>query len=410
MTISEIHLDPQRQPRYLALADAVENAIDAGTIGEGVRLPPQRELAYKVGVTVGTVGRAYDLLAQRGLVRGEVGRGTFVIGRGSHEPPETLCPPEREGQTELSTNQPVFSSIQPRLANLLEELASDHQTTVPLMAYSPFIGYARHREAIAQWLQSMGAPADAQQVTLTCGAQSALSTVLLALTRPGDTILVQRLTYGGLRLAAEAVGLHFDPLEYDDEGILPASLEAAARHRRGTLLFLDSNLNNPTSTMTSPERRRVIADIARHHDLKILEDDVYGPLLRERPDPVAALAPERTVYVSSASKFLAPGIRLGIIASPTAFTDRIAATCSHIALSVPTIMAELFIRAIQSGLVDDAMRTQSDEVRRRQLIVREVLGHLPMRQQMHSLHVWLELPRPWTGQECHYSLPQKTSE
>lgn len=404
MTIPTLSIHPGRRPRYLALADAFQDAIAEGTIASGAKLPPQRDLAYDLGVTVGTVGRAYDLLAQRGLVRGEVGRGTFVSASETQSYPELLCPPERDGQVDLSTNQPIFSKIQPKIAELLAALARDQEKLVPLLGYSPAVGYARHRQAAAGWLSQMGAAADSEQIVLTCGAQSAISAVLMALTRHGDTVLVPRLVYGGFRAAAEFIGLHFEPLDHDAEGVLPASLDAAARHRPGSLLFLDPNLHNPTTTIISASRREAIVEIARRHDLKILEDDVYGPLWPERPAPIFALAPERTIYLNSASKFLAPGLRIGVLAAPMTCVDRIAAAYSQLALSVSPIMAEIFAQAIGNGLVDDAMAVQHREAAERQRIAREILGHRELRQQPHGLHFWLDLPRPWTAQELTLQL------
>ncbi len=404
MTISAEDIDPARRPRYIALVDAFETAIADGRLATGARLPPQRNLAFDLGVTIGTVGRAYDLLSQRGLVRGEVGRGTFVAAAETRSKPEPICPPEHAGQLDLSTNQPVFSEIQPRVAQLLQTLAGDPSQIVPLLGYPPTAGYARHREVVARWLTQIGAAADSEQIILTCGAQSGISAVLMALTRPGDTVLVERHTYGGFRAAAEFIGLHFETLDQDEAGIVPASLDAAARHRPGSLLFVDPNLHNPTTTVMTLDRRREIAEIARTHDLKILEDDVYGPIWPDRPPPIYSLAPERVVYLNSASKFLAPGIRLGMLAAPPPLVDRIAAAYSQLVLSVSPIMAELFVRAVDCGLVEEAMAVQFREVSERQDLAGRILGHLAIRHQRHGLHLWLELPRPWTGQELGLQL------
>src|SRR5688500_8536845 len=77
-------------PIYIRLADRIENDISQGTLPAGTKLPPQRDLAYDIGVTIGTVGRAYALVRERGLVSGEVGRGTFVLGE--RQPPEIASP------------------------------------------------------------------------------------------------------------------------------------------------------------------------------------------------------------------------------------------------------------------------------------------------------------------------------
>src|SRR3546814_8209751 len=103
MTIWIPKIDHRPAPRYRAIAEAISDAIASGELPSGTRLPPQRELAWRLGVTVGTVTRAYDLAAQRRLLSGEVGRGTFVRARRTPEN-ETLLPPPAAAPVNLGTN------------------------------------------------------------------------------------------------------------------------------------------------------------------------------------------------------------------------------------------------------------------------------------------------------------------
>src|SRR3954468_3287419 len=107
MTIQPADLHGRPGPTYRALADAFAEAIEGGRLANGVRLPPQRDLAFRLAVTVGTVGRAYDLLAQRGLVRGEVGRGTFVLGRTEPMPQVRDLAGTADGLIDLTSNFPA---------------------------------------------------------------------------------------------------------------------------------------------------------------------------------------------------------------------------------------------------------------------------------------------------------------
>ena len=99
----------------------------------------------------------------------------------------------------------------------------------------------------------------------------------------------------------------------DEHGIVPEALAAAARHSGARVLVVSPNLHNPTAILMPAERRAAIVAVARELDLLLVEDDVYGPLVADRPDALATLAPERTLYLSSLSKFLAPGLRLGFV-------------------------------------------------------------------------------------------------
>src|SRR5215218_2486526 len=153
MTIQPADLHGRPGPTYRALADAFAEAIEGGRLADGVRLPPQRDLAHRLDVTVGTVGRAYDLLAQRGLTRGEVGRGTYVLAR----------------------TEPL------RVA----DGGSDIEGLIDLTSNCP----ARHRAEAAVWLGRLGVVAEPERIVLTNGAEGALTSVLLALARPGDAVL-----------------------------------------------------------------------------------------------------------------------------------------------------------------------------------------------------------------------------
>src|SRR5918993_1856667 len=104
MTIQRAELAGRPGPTYRALADALADAIGDGRLPEGERLPPQRDLAFRLAVTVGTVGRAYELLAQRGLTRGEVGRGTYVLAREAQAQPGMHGEAGRDGLVDLTAN------------------------------------------------------------------------------------------------------------------------------------------------------------------------------------------------------------------------------------------------------------------------------------------------------------------
>src|SRR5262249_26051419 len=121
-------------PLYMRLAERIEESIADGTLPAGAKLPPQRDLAYDIGVTIGTVGRAYALIRERGLVSGEVGRGTFVLGRDGHHdivpahvsPIETRSPAERGKLRMDSTSAPAVGQ-----SDVIERLTSQIVRTRP---------------------------------------------------------------------------------------------------------------------------------------------------------------------------------------------------------------------------------------------------------------------------------------
>ena len=262
-----------------------------GRLPPGERLPPQRDLAFRLEVSIGTIGRAYDLLAQRGLTRGEVGRGTVVLGRG--EPLRVAAGEEEEvgGLIDLTSNFPAPVPAQASLGDLLPIQESAVEVLADLLRYPNAAGALRHRAAACDWLRHLGLAAEPECTLLTNGAEGALAAAMLALARPGDAILAEQLCYSGLRSLAARLGQHLEPVQMDEHGIVPEALAAAVRQRGARLLVLSPTLHNPTAILTPLARREAIVAAARELDLVLVEDDVYGPLVPDRPPAFVTSGP-----------------------------------------------------------------------------------------------------------------------
>src|SRR3546814_2600007 len=151
----------------------------------------------------------------------------------------------------------------------------------------------------------------------TCALPISLGSATLAvLAEPGEPVLAEALTYPGVLDAARLLRRPLKPVAMDEEGVIPGALDEAAAATGARTVVLVPTIQNPTATVMGAERRRAITEVARRRNLMIVEDDVYGFLLESRPPPIATFAPERTVYLTSASKCLAPGLRAGWIAAP----------------------------------------------------------------------------------------------
>jgi DNA-binding transcriptional MocR family regulator len=184
-------------------------------------------------------------------------------------------------------------------------------------------------------------------------------------------------------------------LALDDQGLVSDSLDAACRAEPARVLVLNPTAHNPTTATMSLERRQAIVALARTHDLIVIEDDVYGRLPEQRPPPIAALAPERTIYITSASKSVAPGLRLGMLWSPQRFLQAIAEAQHDLFLTCPPLMAELFKLWVGDGTAERLARRQSIEARARQELAREILSPRRYQAGPSSYHIWLPLPPPW---------------
>lgn len=379
-------------PLYKSLAARLADDVRAGKLSPGERLPTHRELADHLGVTVGTVTRAYAEAAESGVVDATVGRGTFVRGRPRARPRLFEAPPP--GVVNLTMNRPALGPHDALLRKTLAEIA-ESSSLGSLIDYVNPAGLLEHREAGARFFGKVGHTVTPERVLVTCGAQSALCVLMAALTEPGDRILVEELTYGGILAAANQAHVAARAVAMDEAGLRPDALEAACRTAHPRLLVCVPNHHNPTSIVMPEDRRREIAEVARAHDLLILEDDVYGFLVEDRPASIASFHPEGTCVVTCTSKALVPGLRIGYVAAPLPFVDRIAAAVRSTVWMAPPLMAEVAARWIDDGTADQLMDYQRAETRARQALATEYLGRFRPSQHASAFHLWLPLPDPW---------------
>src|SRR3569833_2104601 len=187
-------LEPILGPRYLAFVFALDADITAGRVNPGMRLLPQRDTAARLGLSVGTVSKAYAVAEQRGLISGEVGRGTFVQRR---RPEQRSALVTSDATINLALNVPPYTGEDDVIASTISDILATGEMS-NLLGYLPHQGLRQHREAIASWLASLGVTSDAEQIFITHGGQHALSIALGMIARPGDTVLTDSFTYSGL--------------------------------------------------------------------------------------------------------------------------------------------------------------------------------------------------------------------
>jgi len=191
---------------------------------------------------------------------------------------------------------------------------------------------------------------------------------------------------------ARYLGFNLEGLPIDDNGILPEALDEACRHSDIRAVFVQPSVINPTATLMGSVRRAELAEVARKHDIAIIENDVLGPLVEDRAPPLAYFAPERTLYVTSFTKVTVPGLRIGYLAAP----DRhVAAVANRHLVSnwmATPMVAEIASKWVSDGTAMELVRWQRAALRSRQEIAAEVMGEIRYRSQRDGLHLWLELP------------------
>ncbi|MGE0008997.1 MAG: PLP-dependent aminotransferase family protein [Parvibaculaceae bacterium] len=385
-------------PLYAAIREAIAQDVVSGRLKPGQKLPPHRDLAFKLGVTIGTVARAYAEATERGLVVGEVGRGTFVVDYGSQRAETTqLVVEESNGKGEiidLGLNLSAIGEGEAMLRDSLDEIR-DRATCGELLRYQPAAGMHTHRKAAAEWLARLGLDAEPGSMVICNGGQHAVFLSFMAVARHGETIVTELLTYPGAKAAAHQLGINLAGVVMDEEGIQPDALRELCRIRRPKALYLMPVLQNPTTITTSERRLAEIAEIAREFDLWVIEDDVYGFLALSRPKPIAALIPERSIYLTSASKSMAPGLRVGFIRAPETMMHALQDFGCMTNWMTPPLLAEIVSMWIVDGKADRLVAWHRKQALERQEIAHRWLGEHARKTSASSYHLWLSLPEAW---------------
>ena len=401
MSIEQVSWKPDLQsvdqPLYMAIVKAIENDINRGRLADETKLPTQRELADSLSVAIGTVTRAYAEAEQRGLIRSEGRRGTYV---GSPRTGRSILASIAERPQvgiDLSKNHPVYS-LDPDLPSALKRIARS-RSAHSLLEYQPAAGFTRHRESGAQWLKSLGIEAEPESVFVTSGAQHALSVILSAETKHGDSIAVERFTYTGIRALAEQMNLQVIGIASDEQGMLPDVLETACRQRRIRALYCNPSLQNPTNTIWPAVRRREIAAIAEKYGVTVIEDEIMRPLLTEHPGYITSLIPEQSYLTISASKSIAAGLRIGFVLAPVRSRRRMIEGLNASCLGVTPLVGELFTMWRDDGTADQVIARRREDTALRQKVASEVFRGLSFRNHPASYHLWLELPGGWTSMQ-----------
>ncbi|MCJ8142545.1 PLP-dependent aminotransferase family protein [Ancylobacter sp. A5.8] len=387
------------KPRYLAIADLMEEDIRAGRLTLGDRLPPQRRLAERIGVDFTTVARGYVEAQKRGLVESRVGQGTFVTGtpKPARRAGHASSSPARAEIVDLSMNLPPEPDDPALIERMQDGLAEVGRDLVALLRYQGFGGSPADKDAASAWLSRRALVPAQERIFVTPGAHPALLGILTLLARPGDTVLCEAITYPGIRSIAAQLGLKLVGLPMDGDGIDPDAFAEACRAGAPKALYLNPTLQNPT-TLTIPEpRRAAIANVARRFNVPIIEDDAYGFIPAHGVPPLAAIAPDLTWHVAGLAKCIGAGLRTAYVVVPEARSGwPFAAALRAASVMASPLTVALATRWIEDGTADTLLRFIRAETAARQRLAADILPAGSFRADPMSFNLWVELPAPWT--------------
>ncbi|MEM6579508.1 MAG: PLP-dependent aminotransferase family protein [Pseudomonadota bacterium] len=380
----------------------MRDAVRSGKLAAGTKLPPVRELAWDLGITPGTVARAYKMAAEEGLVETTVGRGTFVSG--------TLAPPVQDAEIAAAPLMPHVPDGTIDFRGVHVPDVGQDATIRKIMGDLARVGihdyvdypnestdYAA-RAAVAQWIGSDRAGrVRAEDVVLGLGAQkaciSALQSVLHGVT---PIILTEELCYPGVRHAARLLRARLIGIEMDNEGIRPDRMEEVLRQHGGQVLLTSAEVHSPTATYTTPERRQQIALLARKYQLQIIEDDCHTITRPEFP-AYRALCPERAWFVSSLSKAVSASLRFGYAIAPEGQGLHARQVAQSTFYGLPQITVDIAAALLRSGEAERFRVAVQDRIAQRVQLAVNRLGQWEINWRLDAPFLWLRLPQGWRG-------------
>ena len=358
----------------------------------------------ELGVTVGTVSRGYAEATRRGLITDEVGRVTFVQTDAMNRPRDTPMEwptSDRVGGNaiNMATNAIPLAGQEQVFAEGLQEISADPQFAKHLI-YRPNLGRADVREAAARWIgETTGLDIPSDQTFITSGTQNGLAVAFHLVAKPGDTVLVERLTYPGIKVTARTMQVRLSGVDMDEDGMIPESLDAAYRALHPRLIVCVPTIQNPLSSVMPDERRREIAEVADRHGVPILEDGIYGFLHDHQPAPIMRYTQTPVYFATGFSKAVSPALRTGFLIAPSSRNDDATGIMAAMSLHAPLLMTELAKRWINSGMVATFEKIVRDEACARQKIAKERLAGLEIQSHPAGFHVWVTLPEPWRSSD-----------
>ncbi|WP_159014779.1 PLP-dependent aminotransferase family protein [Acidisoma sp. S159] len=376
------------------LAVAVEQLISERRYQPGDRLPTHRELARQAGVAIGTVTKALELLNGRGILRGEVGRGTFVN--------DIRIVPGNSGTIDLAVNGPPQVIPEEKFREAAER-AMHRSLALPHGGYAAQRGTAEQRRSFAAWLTRTRLQLDENQMIATVGVQHGIYLAFQDLRATSRHIATEGATYPGAIAAAKALDMEMLPVLHDSGGIDPDDLDRVLGASGAKVIYLTPVCHNPIGFEMSEERRRAVLAIAEKHDARIVEDDIYSVYAAKGGPTFKELAPSRTYYLNSISKCLTPLLRVGIIAPPADRIGSIAKAVGAVVWGASPHGLELACALIEVGADTIVAAILRSEAKARVQLAQRVLALDSVPMPDGAPHLWLPMPVVQAGKLARLS-------
>ncbi|SNT03576.1 transcriptional regulator, GntR family [Anaerovirgula multivorans] len=390
---------------YIAIAEALERDIRNGILKPGYRMPTHRELADIIGVNVTTASRAYKEAERRGLISGIVGRGTYVTADLGMDSSMMKIEEKVSKMIEMGLVLPLYSK-EPDISRVIENVLKSNQMD-RFLRYTDPLGLPDHRETGAYWVKRFDIKVSWENIVICAGAQHALTCCLSSIFEVGDRIATDSLTYPGIKTVAKTLGMKLEPIQMDEEGMIPESLEAACHRNPIKGLYLMPNMQNPTTSSMSMKRKKEIANIVEGYNLTLLEDDIYSFTNQSSMQAIASLIPENSIYIAGVSKAFYAGLRIAYVVVPKRFRYKVAQAVVNTIWMAPTLNAAIVSECIRDGTADKIISWKLEEISKRFEVAKEKLSNYCFSGNNNNFYIWLKLPNYWSGKEIELAARER---
>ncbi|MBC3921032.1 PLP-dependent aminotransferase family protein [Undibacterium sp. CY18W] len=392
--------------RYKSIVDDFALRIGNGSLRPGTQLPTLRKLMQQQGIALATASRVYAELEARGLVACEMGRGTFVrdttLPRGLGLEQQTL----QAGSIDLVFNYPTLPGQDELLREGLRSMASSGDLDA-LLHSAPQGGRMHERHTMARHLRNRGLRVPAEQVLIVNGAQQGLAISVLGLLMPGDILVMDAVSFPGMKILAQQARLDVEALPLHDDKLDLTALAALCRRRPVRAVYVMPSMHNPMGSVMSDAERKKLAQLAARYRFLIIEDAAYAFLAEPAPRPVFTYAPAQTVYVSGLSKSVASGLRIGMVVAPPALIPALETAIRVSSGNTPSLMVSLACQWIEAGVVDKLEVQKRKDARQRQRLARRILQGCHIRAHPSSYYLWLTLADGMRADQIAAALAQQ---
>ncbi|WP_104037839.1 aminotransferase-like domain-containing protein [Vibrio jasicida] len=414
--------------RYRQLAELFKIQIQQNTWRAGEKLPSVRVTSRNHNVSAGTVLQAYQLLEAQGWVSAKPQSGYFVTAELERLEPNDLD----KSLYRTSVNDELYEFLKHQSASESIKLGSafPDPTLFPLDALNRNLassgrkmgpetlldnlppGSESLRRLIAQRYIQQGLVLSHDDIVITSGAMEALNLSLQAVTRPGDTVVIETPTFYGALQAIERLGLNAITVRVDaKDGHSLEQIEAVFANHDVRACWLMTNFHNPTGTSLNDLQKQGIVELANRYDVYVVEDDVYSELYfsETKPAPLKSFdTQERVLHCGSFSKSLCPGYRLGWVVNKR-FNEPIQKLQLMSTLSGSAPIQQGVAHYLQNDSYDNHLRKLRKELQLRQIrFVALIDKYLPKSVDyclpQGGYFLWLKLPPSLNGKAVYQAL------